>query len=44
MWWNRKRPEQAPFDLAEELHLPFYAVAIAYRKAMKEFGINAALK
>jgi vanillate O-demethylase monooxygenase subunit len=30
-----QRPEQVPFDLAEELHLQFDAVAIAYRKAMQ---------
>ena len=32
-----QRPHQVPFDLAEEIHLPFDAVAIAYRKAMQEF-------
>lgn len=32
-----QRPEQVPFDLAAEIHLPFDAVAIAYRKAMKDF-------
>lgn len=31
-----QRPEQVPFDLAEELHLKFDAVAVAYRRAMKE--------
>ena len=30
-----QRPEQVPFDLADELHLQFDAVAIAYRKAMQ---------
>jgi len=30
-----QRPEQVPFDLADELHLQFDAVAIAYRKAMR---------
>ena len=30
-----QRPEQVPFDLANELHLQFDAVAIAYRKAMQ---------
>lgn len=35
-----QRPEQVPFDLADELHLPFDAVAIAYRKAMREFGFG----
>ncbi len=34
-----QRPEQVPFDLADELHLKFDAVAIAYRRAMKEFGL-----
>ncbi len=29
-----QRPEQVPFDLADELHLQFDAVAIHYRKAM----------
>jgi vanillate O-demethylase monooxygenase subunit len=29
-----QRPEQVPFDLAEELHLKFDSVAIAYRRAM----------
>jgi vanillate O-demethylase monooxygenase subunit len=29
-----QRPEQVPFDLADELHLKFDAVAIHYRKAM----------
>jgi phenylpropionate dioxygenase-like ring-hydroxylating dioxygenase large terminal subunit len=30
-----QRPEQVPFDFAEELHLKFDAVAMNYRKAMK---------
>jgi vanillate O-demethylase monooxygenase subunit len=30
-----QRPEQVPFDLADELHMQFDAVAIAYRKAMR---------
>jgi phenylpropionate dioxygenase-like ring-hydroxylating dioxygenase large terminal subunit len=29
-----QRPEQVPFDLADELHLKFDAVAINYRRAM----------
>lgn len=29
-----QRPEQVPFDLADELHLQFDAVAIHYRRAM----------
>ena len=35
-----QRPEQVPFDLADELHLKFDAVAIAYRKAMRDQGLN----
>jgi phenylpropionate dioxygenase-like ring-hydroxylating dioxygenase large terminal subunit len=35
-----QRPEQVPFDLAEELHLKFDAVAIAYRKAMRDQGLD----
>ena len=31
-----QRPEQVPFDLAAELHLKFDAVAVAYRRAMRE--------
>jgi hypothetical protein len=30
-----------PFDLAAELHLRFDAVAVAYRKAMRELGLAA---
>ena len=30
-----QRPEQVPFDLADELHLKFDAVAINYRRAMQ---------
>jgi hypothetical protein len=30
-----------PFDLAAELHLRFDAVAVAYRKAMREVGLAA---
>jgi len=36
-----QRPEQVPFDLAAELHLKFDAVAIAYRRAMREQGLVA---
>jgi vanillate O-demethylase monooxygenase subunit len=36
-----QRPEQVPYDLSAELHLPFDAVAIAYRKAMKEIGFES---
>ena len=34
-----QRPERVPFDLAAELHLKFDAVAVAYRKAMRELGL-----
>ena len=30
-----QRPEQVPFDLADELHLKFDGVAVAYRRAMR---------
>ena len=33
-----QRPEQVPFDLADELHLPFDAVAINYRRTMQKQG------
>lgn len=33
-----QRPEIVPFDLADELHLKFDAVAVAYRRAMREQG------
>jgi vanillate O-demethylase monooxygenase subunit len=36
-----QRPERVPFDLAAELHLRFDAVAVAYRKAMREVGLAA---
>ena len=36
-----QRPERVPFDLAAELHLQFDAVAVAYRKAMRELGLAA---
>jgi len=35
-----QRPEQVPFDLAEELHLKFDAVAVAYRRTMSELGFS----
>jgi vanillate O-demethylase monooxygenase subunit len=35
-----QRPEQVPFDLADELHLTFDAVAIAYRRAMRAQGLG----
>ena len=31
-----QRPDRVPFDLAAELHLKFDAIAVAYRKAMRE--------
>jgi phenylpropionate dioxygenase-like ring-hydroxylating dioxygenase large terminal subunit len=34
-----QRPEQVPFDLAAELHLRFDAVAVAYRRAMRDLGL-----
>ena len=33
-----QRPEQVPFDLADELHLTFDALAVAYRRAMQAHG------
>ena len=36
-----QRPEQVPFDLAAELHLKFDAVAVAYRKAMRDLKLAA---
>jgi len=35
-----QRPEQVPFDLADELHLKFDAVAINYRRAMQEQALD----
>ena len=34
-----QRPEQVPFDLAAELHLKFDAVAVSYRRAMRDTGL-----
>jgi vanillate O-demethylase monooxygenase subunit len=34
-----QRPEEVPFDLSEELHLKFDAVAVAYRRAMADLGL-----
>jgi phenylpropionate dioxygenase-like ring-hydroxylating dioxygenase large terminal subunit len=31
-----QRPEKVPFDLADELHLKFDAVAVSYRNAMRQ--------
>jgi len=36
-----QRPERVPFDLAAELHLRSDAVAVAYRKAMRDLGLAA---
>ena len=36
-----QRPERVPFDLAAELHLRFDAVAVAYRRAMRDLGLAA---
>jgi phenylpropionate dioxygenase-like ring-hydroxylating dioxygenase large terminal subunit len=33
-----QRPEQVPFDLADELHLKFDALAVVYRRAMQAHG------
>ena len=38
-----QRPEQVPFDLADELHLKFDAVAVAYRRAMRTQGLASAV-
>ena len=35
-----QRPDRVPFDLAEELHLTFDAVAVAYRRAMRAHGFG----
>jgi phenylpropionate dioxygenase-like ring-hydroxylating dioxygenase large terminal subunit len=37
-----QRPEIVPFDLADELHLRFDAVAVAYRRAMRTQGLAPA--
>jgi len=34
-----QRPDRVPFDLADELHLTFDAVAVAYRRAMRAQGL-----
>lgn len=34
-----QRPERVPFDLAAEMHLKFDAVAMTYRRAMREQGL-----
>ena len=35
-----QRPEQVPFDLADELHLKFDAVAVNYRRTMRREGMD----
>ena len=35
-----QRPEMVPFDLADELHLKFDAVAVNYRRTMKKEGLS----
>ena len=35
-----QRPDRVPFDLADELHLRFDAVAVAYRRAMRAQGLS----
>lgn len=34
-----QRPWKVPFDLADEMHLKFDAVAVAYRRAMRSHGL-----
>ncbi len=34
-----QRPDRVPFDLAAEMHLKFDAVAMNYRRAMREQGL-----
>jgi phenylpropionate dioxygenase-like ring-hydroxylating dioxygenase large terminal subunit len=36
-----QRPDRVPFDLADEMHMKFDAVAVAYRRAMREHGLAA---
>jgi vanillate O-demethylase monooxygenase subunit len=36
-----QRPDRVPFDLADELHLKFDAVAVAYRRAMRAESLAA---
>jgi len=35
-----QRPEQVPFDLADELHLKFDTVAVNYRRTMHALGLD----
>jgi hypothetical protein len=35
-----QRPEKVPFDLADEMHMKFDAVAVAYRRAMREHELG----
>lgn len=34
------RPEQVPFDLSDELHLKFDAVAVNYRRTMQNLDLD----
>ncbi|MBT5875204.1 MAG: aromatic ring-hydroxylating dioxygenase subunit alpha, partial [Candidatus Latescibacteria bacterium] len=34
-----QRPEMVPFDLSDELHLKFDAVAVNYRRTMRKEGL-----
>lgn len=36
---DSQRPESVPFDLADELHMTFDAVAVNYRKTMRALGL-----
>jgi Vanillate O-demethylase oxygenase C-terminal domain len=36
-----QRPEIVSFDLADELHLRFDAIAVAYRRAMQAQSLTA---
>ena len=37
-----QRPDRVPFDITAEIHLKFDAVAVAYRRAMSNFGLGPA--
>jgi phenylpropionate dioxygenase-like ring-hydroxylating dioxygenase large terminal subunit len=41
---EEQRPEFVPFDLADELHMSFDAVAVNYRKKMREVGLARRLE
>jgi hypothetical protein len=38
-----QRPEELPIDLSAELHLSFDRVAIAYRRALADLGVEDAV-